>query len=65
MDLCLGGKKIQINIAYINPNAKKEVESLLSKHNLDIKDLLKAYIQKTQEYAELEKEISNLLAKLE
>ncbi|RAX55255.1 hypothetical protein CCY99_00720 [Helicobacter sp. 16-1353] len=65
VDLYLGGKKIQVNIACMNISAKNEIESLLLKPNLDIKDILKAYIQKTQEYAELEEEIKNLVYKLE
>lgn len=65
VDLYLGGKKIQVNIACMNANAKNEIEDLLLKPNLDIKDILKAYIQKTQEYNELEEEIKKLIYKLE
>ena len=64
-DLMLNGKKIQISIECINKNAKIEVESLFSKPNLDIKDILKAYIKKTQEYAELEDRIEHLTNQLE
>ena len=64
-DLVLNGKKIQVSIECINKNAKNEVESLLSKSDLDIKDILKAYIKKTQEYAELEDRIKNLTNQLE
>lgn len=49
----------------MNANAKNEIEDLLLKPNLDIKDILKAYIQKTQEYNELEEEIKKLIYKLE
>ncbi|MDE6885533.1 MAG: hypothetical protein K2P17_00605 [Helicobacteraceae bacterium] len=65
IDLYLYGRKVQVNIACINENAKNEVESLLSKRNLDVKDILKAYIQKAQDYAELEEKISNLANKLD
>ncbi len=65
IDLYLGGKKIQVNIACININAKNEIELLLSKKNLDIKDILKAYIQKTQECAELEDNLADLIEKIE
>ena len=64
-DLILNGKKIQISIECINNNAKSEVESLLSKQNLDTKDILKAYIKKTQEYAELEDRLKKLTNQLE
>lgn len=49
----------------MNASAKSEIEALLLKPNLDVKDILKAYIQKTQAYAELEEEIKNLTYKLE
>lgn len=65
IDLYLSGKKIQVNIVSINKKAKKEIESLLSKRDLDVKDILKAYIQKSQEYAELEDKLQNLIDKLE
>lgn len=65
VDLYLGGKKIQVNIACMNAHAKVEIETLLSKPNLDVKDILKAYIKKTQECAELEDELKNLIYKLE
>lgn len=65
IDLYLSGKKIQVNIISINKKAKKEIESLLSKRDLDIKDILKAYIQKSQEYADLEDKLQNLIDKLE
>lgn len=65
LDLVLNGKKMQVNIASINKNAKKEIESLLLKPHLDIKEILKAYIKKTQEYAELEDKIENILNKLD
>lgn len=55
---------MQINIACVNKNAKSEIESLLLKPNLDIKDILKAYIKKAQECAELEDELQNLVDKL-
>ena len=64
-DLILNGKKIQISIECINKNANSEVESLLSKQNLDTKDILKAYIKKTQEYAELEDRLKKLTNQLE
>ncbi len=66
IDLYLSGKKIQVNIVCINERAKKEIEStLLSKRDLDIKDILKAYIQKSQEYADLEDRLQNLIDKME
>lgn len=65
IDLYLSGKKIQVNIISINKKAKKEIESLLSKRDLDVKDILKAYIQKSQEYADLEDKLQNLIDKLE
>lgn len=65
IDLYLSGKKIQVNIVSINKKAKKEIESLLSKRDLDIKDILKAYIQKSQEYADLEDKLQHLIDKLE
>ncbi len=65
LDLVLNGKKIQINIASINKNAKKEIEELLLKPHLDIKEILKAYIKKSQEYAELEDKVQNILDKLD
>lgn len=65
IDLYLSGKKIQVNIVSINKKAKKEIESLLSKRDLDVKDILKAYIQKSQEYADLEDKLQNLIDKLE
>lgn len=65
IDLYLSGKKIQVNIVCINKKAKKEIEALLSKRDLDVKDVLKAYIQKSQEYAELEDKLQNLIDKLE
>lgn len=64
IDLYLSGKKIQVNIVCINKKAKKEIETLLSKRDLDVKDILKAYIQKSQEYAELEDKLQNLIDKL-
>lgn len=65
IDLYLSGKKIQINIVCINERAKKEIESTLLKRDLDIKDILKAYIQKSQEYADLEDRLQNLIDKME
>lgn len=65
LDLVLNGKKMQINAACINKNAKDEIESLLLNPNLDIKELLKAYIQKTQECAEMQDKIQILLNKLD
>ena len=65
LNLVLNGRKIQINIACINKNAKNEIEALLLKPHLDIKEILKAYIQKSQECAELEDKIQNLLNKME
>ena len=65
LDLYLSGKKIQINIVCINEKAKKEIETTLSKRDLDIKDILKAYIQKSQEYADLEDRLQNLIDKME
>ncbi|RDU58023.1 hypothetical protein [Helicobacter sp. MIT 99-5507] len=64
-DLILNGKRIQISIECINKNAKSEVEALFAKQNLDIKDILKAYIKKAQEYAELEDKLRNLTNQLE
>ena len=60
LDLYLSGKKIQIN-----ERAKKEIEATLAKRDLDIKDILKAYIQKSQEYADLEDRLQNLIDKME
>lgn len=60
LNLFLNGRKIQINIACISQCAKNEIESLLSKPNIDIKDILKAYIQKTQDYAELESRLESI-----
>ena len=65
LDLYLSGKKIQINIVCINERAKKEIETTLAKRDLDIKDILKAYIQKSQEYADLEDRLQNLIDKME
>ena len=65
LDLYLSGKKIQINIVCINERAKKEIEATLAKRDLDIKDILKAYIQKSQEYADLEDRLQNLIDKME
>ncbi len=65
IDLYLSGKKIQVNIVCINERAKQEIESTLSKRDLDIKDILKAYIQKSQEYADLEDRLQNLIDKME
>lgn len=65
LDLYLSGKKIQINIVCINEKAKKEIVATLSKRDLDIKDILKAYIQKSQEYADLEDRLQNLIDKME
>ena len=65
LDLYLSGKKIQINIVCINERAKKEIETTLAKRDLDIKDILKAYIQKSQEYADLEDRMQNLIDKME
>lgn len=56
---------MQINISSINASAKEEVESFLSQRNLDLKDILKAYIQKSQDYAELEKSLENIVSKME
>lgn len=64
-DLILNGKRIQVSIEYMNKNAKNEVESLFSKQNLDVKDILKAYIKKAQEYAELEDRLRKLIIQLE
>lgn len=65
MSVYIASKKIQINIACINKNAKDEIENLLSQQNLDIKDILKAYIQKAQDYAELQGKIADLVLKME
>ncbi|RDU65206.1 hypothetical protein [Helicobacter sp. MIT 14-3879] len=65
IDLYIAGRKMQVNIACINSKAKDEIQSLLSQKNLDIKDILKAYIQKTQEYSELEQKLSTLIKKIE
>ncbi len=65
IDLYLAGKKMQVNIVCINEKAKREIESLLCARDLDIKDILKAYIQKSQEYAELEDKLQRLIDKIE
>ena len=65
LDLYLSGKKIQINIVCINERAKKEIETTLAKRDLDIKDILKAYIQKSQEYADLEDRLQGIIDKME
>lgn len=61
----ISGSRIKININSINPIAKEEVESFLSQKNLGIKDILRAYIQKSQDFAELEQKIEKLLYKLD
>lgn len=65
VELYLGGKKIKINVACMNESAQMEIESFLTRPNLDIKDILKAYIQKAQDYAELQDKITDLVIKLE
>ena len=61
----LSSRKIKIDINNINANAKEEIESFLSQKNLDIKDILRAYIQKSQDHAELEIKIEKLIDKLD
>lgn len=61
----LSGRRIQVNIASINKNAKKEIEALLNSQDVDVKDILKAYIQKCQEHAELEDKLQNIISKME
>lgn len=65
IELHLNGKKMQVNIACINNEARDEIAAFLSQRNLDVKDILKAYIQKTQEYAELKEELAKITHKIE
>lgn len=65
INLMLSGRRIQVNIASINKSAKKEIEALLNTQDLDVKDILKAYIQKCQEHAELEDKLQNIIIKME
>lgn len=61
----LSSRKIKIDVSNINPNAKEEIESFLLQKNLDVKDILRAYIQKSQDHAELEVKIEKLINKLD
>ena len=61
----LSSRKIKIDVSNINPNAKEEIESFLLQKNLDVKDILRAYIQKSQDYSELEIKIEKLINKLD
>lgn len=65
LEFFISGNKIRISINNINPIAKEEVESFLSQKNLDIKDVLRAYIQKSQDFAELELKLEKILHKLD
>lgn len=65
IELNLCGKRMQVNITCINDEAKDEISSTLSRRNIDIKDIIKAYIKKTQEYAELKEKLANLTQKIE
>lgn len=65
INLMLCGRRIQVNIASINKSAKQEIEALLNTQDLDIKDILKAYIQKCQEHAELEDRLQHIISKME
>ncbi|MGX2983672.1 hypothetical protein [Helicobacter sp. 23-1045] len=65
INLLISGKKIQVNIASINKRAKSEIENVLSARDVDVKDILKAYIQKCQEYAEMEDRLQDLIGKME
>lgn len=61
----LSSRKIKIDVSNINPNAKEEIESFLLQKNLDVKDILRAYIQKSQDHSELEIKIEKLINKLD
>lgn len=65
IEINICGKRMQINVACINNEAKNEISSTLSQRNIDIKDIIKAYILKTQEYAELKEKLENLTQKIE
>ncbi len=64
LSIILMGRRYDISLLEAHSGVQEQC-AWLHNGNIDIKDLLKAYIEKCQEYAELESQIENLSNQLE
>lgn len=65
LSLTLSGKRYDISLEGIHPRVKAECAWLTTESTLTAKDLLRAYLEKCQESAQIHEMLENLEQKLD
>lgn len=65
LSLSLLGKRYEISLEGVHPRTHKEFAWLSERSTLDVKELLRAYLEKCQECAEMQEALEKICDKLD